>query len=557
MVLVMGMGTRPSRLSVLPVVAGRLTEGIRRANAFLDRRRADPMVGQEASSSGAEAMREHVVHVHASAAQLPREAQLAWQIAAFATGRPPVDEDVAEMVACRIVDNAAVALASIERHPVAAARAMALAHARPGGATLFGLPETTTVHAEWAAWSNGTAVRELDFHDTFLAADYAHPGDNIPPLVAIAQQCRQGGAELLRAIAIAYEVQVALVRAICLHEHKIDHVAHLAPATAAGLGSLLDLPIEVVFQAINQAVHLAFATRQSRKGEISSWKAFAPAWAGKTAIEALDRAMRGEGAPAPIYEGEDSVIAWMLDGPDAEYTVRLPEPGEAPRAILETYTKAHSAEYQAQAIIDLAIELREGLDLSRVREIVLHTSHHTHNVVGSGANDPQKMDPKASRETLDHSIMYIIATALEDGRWHHARSYAPERASRPSTVALWRKVRTLDDPAWTRRYHEADPARRAFGGRLEIVMEDGSVVAGEKAVADAHPNGARPWAWPDYVRKFESLAGDLVQDTEAMRFLKQARALPVLKADGVRRLNPVAIDPPAPPAGRGLFDFAR
>ena len=67
--------------------------------------------------------------------------------------------------------------------------------------------------------ANGVAVRELDMHDTFLAADYSHPGDNIPPLLAVAQQCGRSGAQLLRAIAVAYEVQIDLVRAICLHEH--------------------------------------------------------------------------------------------------------------------------------------------------------------------------------------------------------------------------------------------------------------------------------------------------------------------------------------------------
>ena len=61
-------------------------------------------------------------------------------------------------------------IAAIARAPVACARAQALAHPRPGGATLFGLPATTQVDAEWAAWANGTAVRELDFHDTFLMA---------------------------------------------------------------------------------------------------------------------------------------------------------------------------------------------------------------------------------------------------------------------------------------------------------------------------------------------------------------------------------------------------
>ena len=131
---------------------------------------------------------------------------------------------------------------------------------------------------------------------------------------------RAGGVALTRAIAIAYEIHVALVRAIDLHSFKKDHVAHLAPAIAAGAGSLMGVAPRVIYEAINQAVHLSFATRQSRKGDISSWKAYAPAQAGKIAVEALDRAMRGEGAPNPIYEGEDSIIPWMLAGKDAHDT---------------------------------------------------------------------------------------------------------------------------------------------------------------------------------------------------------------------------------------------
>ena len=506
-------------------------------------------------------MEVHKVRVHPAAARLPREAQLAWKLAAFAVDAPArgVDSDVAEMVACRVVDNAAVALAAVDRRPVAVARAMALGHPRPGGATLIGLPAGTTVSAEWAAWANGTAVRELDFHDTFLAADYAHPADSIPPLIAVAQQKGVDGARLLAAIAVAYEIHVSLVKAISLHAHKKDHVAHLAPAIAAGLGALLDLPTPPVYHAINQAVHLAFATRQSRKGDITSWKASAPAWAGKLAIEAVDRAMRGEGAPNPIYEGEDGVIAWMLAGPQAEYAVSLPGPGERPRGILETYPKEHSAEYQAQALIDLAFDLRRRLGpeaLPRVREIVVHTSHHTHAVIGSGSNDPEKYDPDASRETLDHSIMYILAVALEDGRWHHVESYTRERAHRPSTIALWRKVRTVEDLAWSARYHDPDPARKALGGRVEVRLEDGRAVTEERAVADAHPNGRRPWRWSDYVGKLAGLTAGRLPADERDAFLGRATRLGRLASDEVRRLNPAlpaGMVTPDPVAGAGLF----
>ena len=483
-------------------------------------------------------MQLHDVRVHPSKDKLAREDQLAWKIAAVATDPTPVPDETAEMIVNRVIDNAAVAIASVNRHPCMSARDMALGHARPGGATVFGMPDSVRVSPEWAAWANGTAVRELDMHDTFLAADYSHPGDNIPPILAVAQTLGKSGAELLRGLATGYEIHIDLVRAICLHEHKIDHIAHLCPAQAAGIGTLLGLDTATIYQAVQQAVHVSFTTRQSRKGEISSWKAYAPAHAGKLAIEAVDRVMRGEGAPSPIYEGEDSVIAWMLDGPKAQYQVPLPGPGEGKRAIMDSYTKQHSAEYQSQALIDLAFRMgKQVQDWEQVREVVIHTSHHTHYVIGTGANDPQKMDPNASRETLDHSIMYIVAVALQDGAWHHVRSYAPERKQRPDTVRLWHKIRTLEDPAWTARYHAKDHNQLAFGGRIEVHMQDGRIIADEMAVANAHPLGATPWKRPDYVQKFRGMTEGLITPGEADRFLGACEALPTLKAGELHRLH--------------------
>jgi len=485
---------------------------------------------------------QHDVRVHPSSDRLAREDQLAWKLAEVAADPVAVDTDVTEMVVNRVIDNASVAVASLNRSPAVTARDQARAHTvvrRSGaqGASVFGVDQVR-VSPEWAAWANGVAVRELDYHDTFLAAEYSHPGDNIPALLAVAQHLGSNGHDLVRAIATGYEVQVDLVSAISLHAHKIDHVAHLGPSIAAGLGTLTATPVGTTYQAIGQALHTTTATRQSRKGEISSWKAFAPAYAGKAAIEAFDRALRGEGAPSPIYEGEDGVIAWLLDGPDAHYSVPLPGPGESKRAILRTYTKEHSAEYQSQALIDLAVRLREQVpDLDKVASVLVRTSHHTHYVIGTGANDPQKLDPTASRETLDHSIMYILAVALEDGRWHHVDSYTPERAARPSTVSLWHKITTVEDETWTRAYHAPEPA---FGGRIEITLTDGTVIADELAVADAHPAGARPFARDQYVAKFRTLADGVVSEPEQERFLRTASELPALPAGRLHELNVVA-----------------
>ncbi|MGO2053659.1 MmgE/PrpD family protein [Glutamicibacter sp. 287] len=487
----------------------------------------------------------HPVRVYRSEENLAREDQLAHKIATVAVDPVEVTAEVTDMIINRIIDNASVAIASLNRGPIIAARTQALAHAPStggAGANVFGITEK--VSPEWAAWANGVAVRELDYHDTFLSAEYSHPGDNIPPILAVAQHTGASGKDLIRGIATGYEIQVDLVKAICLHKHKIDHVAHLGPSASAGIGTLLGLDLETIFQAVGQGLHTTTATRQSRKGEISTWKAHAPAFAGKMAVEAADRAMRGQTSPVPIYEGEDGVIAWMLDGKDAAYEVPLPEAGEAKRAIMDTYTKEHSAEYQAQAWIDLARKLHgehpEATDPKNVASVLIKTSHHTHYVIGSGANDPQKYDPTASRETLDHSIPYIFTVALQDGAWHHVDSYAPERAGRADTVELWHKVTTEEDAEWTRRYHSLDIAEKAFGGSVEITLNDGTVITDEIAVADAHPLGARPFAREQYINKFRSLAAGLVDEQEIDRFIAAAENLENLGAGELEQLNIVA-----------------
>ena len=474
-------------------------------------------------------MIDHEVRTRKSAEDFPIEEHLAYKVAKVAADPVEVPEETREMIINRIIDNASVAVASYARRPVTTARVMAQAHpVQEGGAQVFGVDGAYS--AEWAAFANGTAVRELDYHDTFLAAEYSHPGDNIPPLIAVAQHKGLDGRALIRGIATGYEIQVNLVKGISLHEFKIDHVAHLGPSAAAGIGTMLNLDVETIYQAVGQALHTTTATRQSRKGLISSWKASAPAFAGKMAIEAVDRAMRGEGAPAPIWEGEDGVIAWMLHSPDRTYVVPLPADGEEKRAILDTYTKEHSAEYQAQAPIDLARRMKQtiadaGKSTADIQSIVLHTSHHTHYVIGTGANDPQKMDPAASRETLDHSIMYMFAVALEDGSWHHVDSYLPERANRPETVELWHKISTVEDEEWTRRYHSTDPNEKAFGAKAVVTFNDGTVIEDEMAVADAHPLGARPFTRENYIQKFRTLAAGIVDEAEQDRFLTAVQNL--------------------------------
>lgn len=488
-------------------------------------------------------MKVHEIRVAPAATPLAAADQLAWKIAAMAADAAPIDVDAAEMAISRIIDNAGVALAAINRRPAANARSQTLAHPRAGGASVFGVSSDRRFDCEWAAWTNATAVRELDFHDYFGGLESGHPGDTIPPIIAAAEQCGCGGESVIRGILTAYETQIDLAKGIHLKAHGIEHLAHAGPAVAAGLGALLGLDTETIYQAVQHAAQVSISTRQTRRGTISSWKAFAPGHVGKLAIEAVDRAMRGEQSPSPIYEGAEGIIAKLLDGPDAVYHVPLPEPGEPKRAILDTFTKEHSIGYHGQAIVDLAIKMRDKVkNLDDIESVVLHTKRYTHNVMGNGSNDPQKYDPTTSRESLDHSAMFAFAVALEDGAWHHISSYLPERVGRPDTVKLWRKVRTVEDEEWNRRYDDRPSLERDHGARAVVTYKSGERITDELAVANAHPRGARPFGRPEYVRKFQTLVEDIVDADESARFLGTVQRLTELSPGEIHGLN-IAVDP--------------
>src|SRR5260221_11268091 len=204
------------RLSVSPSASAscknRSTTGWNGSTRARTRTRASERANERANDYE-EVMLFHDVKVHASASALAREDQLAWKLAAVAADPVPLEPAVREMIVNRIIDNAGVAIAAINRHPVVSARAMALGHtnsdhsndnhSKGKGATVIGGPSNQRVIPEWAAWANGTAVPELGMTDTLLAADFGHPGDNIPPIFAVAQPMKRSGADHARGIATA------------------------------------------------------------------------------------------------------------------------------------------------------------------------------------------------------------------------------------------------------------------------------------------------------------------------------------------------------------------
>ncbi len=188
-----------------------------------------------------------------------------------------------------------------------------------------------------------------------------------------------------------------------------------------------------------------------------------------------------------------------------------------------------------RASLELA---KSGLKTAVVSK-VFPTRSHTVSAQGgiTGANDPQKMDPNASRETLDHSIMYIFAVALEDGDWHHVKSYTKARANRKSTIKIWRSIKTYEDKKWTKKYHDPNPKNKSFGAKVVITLNNGKKITEELDRADAHPYGARPFKRQNYINKFLTLTDGILDKKESNRFLKTVQNLKSLKSGQLDKLN--------------------
>ena len=147
------------------------------------------------------------------------------------------------------------------------------------------------------------------------------------------------------------------------------------------------------------------------------------------------------------------------------------------------------------------------------------------------------MDPNASRETLDHSIMYIFAVALEDGDWHHVKSYTKSRANKKSTIRIWNSITTYEDKKWTKKYHDPDPKKKSFGAKVIITMKNGKKYTEELDRADAHPYGARPFKRENYINKFHILTDKVISKKESERFLKDVQNCKNLKNGQLDKLN--------------------
>src|SRR6266511_6492230 len=192
--------------------------------------------------------------------------------------------------------------------------------------------------------------RVIDYNDTYLSKEPAHPSDNIPAALAMAEAENADGRELVVAIALAYEVQCRLCDAASLRARGWDHVTYGAFSSALAAARLMRLDVAQTRHAVGIAGVASAALRQSRVGELSHWKGCAFANAARHGVFAALLAGAGMTGPAPIFEG-DNVFVKLVSGPLDGFKLPGPEQGlpKDDLMILQTSIKYWPAEYHAQS----------------------------------------------------------------------------------------------------------------------------------------------------------------------------------------------------------------
>src|SRR5437868_10107637 len=150
----------------------------------------------------------------------------------------------------RFIDSFATAVGAMDAEAYAIAKRCALRVQSDPGATLFG---GGTSSVEWATFVNGLLIRYLDFNDTYLSLEPAHPSDNLAPVLSVGEMVGAGGPDLITAAVLAYEIQCRLCDACSLRKHGIDHVTYGAISSAVAAAKLLRLDVTQATHAIGMA----------------------------------------------------------------------------------------------------------------------------------------------------------------------------------------------------------------------------------------------------------------------------------------------------------------
>jgi 2-methylcitrate dehydratase len=401
----------------------------------------------------------------------------------------------------RLIDSLGCAIGGHGSEPAAIALRLAPVWSGVPSARLLGDGRATTPEA--AAFANSVMIRFLDANDTYIARGSGHPSDMLGAVLAAAEAAGASGQDLLLGTVIGYEVFGALADQVPLRDRGWDQSVFVAPASAAAAGFLLGLSTAQVADAIAIAVTASVATRQTRAGELAMWKGCATAVAAKAGLFAAQLAKEGMTGPTAAFEGRHG-LAEQVTGP---FEIGALGGAGRPFAVERANFKFFAAEYHAQAPLAMALRLREKVRLEDIDGIDVQIYAMAHSEIGS---EPAKWDPQ-TRETADHSLPYMLAIALRDGRITPA-SFEPERYLDPSLRPVMSRIRVAESPEFTRRFPQE------LRSQIDVRTRSGQRFTERAEYPKGHARN--PMTDADVESKFRDLAGDALGAERASAALR-------------------------------------
>ena len=381
-----------------------------------------------------------------------------------------------------------------------------------------------------AAFNIGAMVRWLDFNDTWLAAEWGHPSDNLGGILAVADYLSRGGQPLtmrdvLVAMIQAHEIQGVLALENSFNRVGLDHVLLVRIASTAVVTRMLGGSREQIINALSNAFLDGGALRTYRHApNTGSRKSWAAGDATSRAVRHALMAMQGEMG----YPGALTAHGWgFQDVLFGSKPVTLPAQGFGCYVMEHILFKiAFPAEFHAQTAVEAALALHPQVAsrLEDIARIVIETQE-------SGKRIIDKTGPLANPADRDHCLQYMVAVPLLQG-FLTAADYEDAVAADPRLDALRAKMEVIENADYTRDY--LDPTKRSIGNAVQVFFHDGSAT---ERVAVEYPVGhrrRRDEGIPLLLAKFENALRGHYQAPQATAILALCHDQTQLEATSVR-----------------------
>lgn len=366
-----------------------------------------------------------------------------------------------------------------------------------------------------AAFTNGAFIRLLDLNDTYTGPrQIGHPSDNISTALAAAEIRHRSGMDLLRAIRLGYELYGRILD-LGDPENPWDHVTTSGLVTAGMAGWLLRLSPDQLTNALALAATHSAALGEVRVGKISGAKAIANSVVVHTASTLTLLAAEGMTGPERALEGKRGYSNLLLQG--ADFSGFFAAGGED--RLLSSGLKQFPCFALGQGPISAAIELRGRLSaldaVERLTIVLADTGPARLRLADEHGRSP------TSSEAADHSVYFLVAVALRDGRFGLDQLRA-ERWLDPDIAALIARTQAVIDPTLA--------PKAGLPCQLEAALADGRRVVVERTCTPGF--ASNPLSWDDVVSKFRHCARGVLpaeQQDSVIDCIKDLEHLPSVR----------------------------